>query len=70
VGPVDFELSLQGTPFPYRQLDTTAALALKGYPWAVRAGWRTLLLNDAGLVDGEVHQDLFNGPYIGLGLFF
>jgi hypothetical protein len=69
-GPMDLELSVQGTPFPYRQLDTTAALAFKGYPGVVRIGWRTLVLNDAGLVDGEVHQDVFNGPYLGLGLFF
>lgn len=70
VGPLDFELRLQGTPFPYRQFDSLAALALKGYPFVVRAGWRTLLLDDAGLVDGEVHRDIFSGPYLGFGLFF
>jgi hypothetical protein len=69
-GPLDFELSLQGTPFPYRQVDTQAGLALKAYPFVARAGWRTLFLDDAGLVDGVVHQDVFNGPYAGLGLFF
>lgn len=68
--PLDLELRLQATPFPYRQLDAQAALALKGYPWVVRAGWRTLLLDDAGLVDGEVHRDVFNGPFLGFGLFF
>jgi hypothetical protein len=68
--PLDFELRLQGTPFPYRQADAQAALVLKSYPWAVRAGWRTLLLDDAGLVDGKVHREVFNGPFVGFGLFF
>lgn len=69
-GNLDFELRLQATPFPYRQVDSQAALALKLYPFALRAGWRTLLLDDAGLVDGVVHRDVFNGPFVGLGLFF
>jgi hypothetical protein len=69
-GPLDAELRAQVTPFPYRQLDMQAALALKLHPWVLRAGWRTLLLDDAGMVDGEVHRDLFNGPYVGVGLNF
>lgn len=69
-GPLDFELRLQGTPFPYRQADAQAALALKLNPWVLRAGWRTLLLDDAGLVDGEVHRDVFSGPFVGAGLIF
>ena len=68
--PLDFELRLQGTPFPYRQVDAQAALALKLNPWVLRAGWRTLLLDDAGLVDGEVHRDVFSGPFVGAGLIF
>ncbi|WP_224244912.1 hypothetical protein [Hyalangium gracile] len=66
---LDFELRLQATPFPYLQVDTQAALAVKFHPFALRAGWRTLLMDDAGLVDGEVHRDVFHGPFIGLGLF-
>jgi hypothetical protein len=69
-GPLDIELSLQGTPVPYRQVDTQAALALKAYPFVARAGWRTLVLNDAGLVDGVEHQDVLSGPFFGVGLFF
>jgi hypothetical protein len=68
--PLDLELRLQATPFPYRQLDAQAALALKSYPFVVRAGWRTLMLDDAGLVDGEVHRDVLSGPFLGAGLFF
>ncbi|WP_224362705.1 hypothetical protein [Hyalangium versicolor] len=67
---LDFEMRLQATPFPYRQVDGQAALALKYMPFAFRAGWRTLLLNDAGYVDGVEHQDIFNGPFLGMGLFF
>ncbi|HYI00046.1 hypothetical protein [Hyalangium sp.] len=69
-GSLDLELRLQGTPFPYRQMDAQAGLAVKLYPWVLRAGWRTLMLDDAGLVDGEVHKDVFHGPYLGVGLFF
>ncbi|MFL5345672.1 MAG: hypothetical protein ACJ8AT_12830 [Hyalangium sp.] len=69
-GPLNLELSLQGTPFPYRQVDTHAALALRAYPFVFRAGWRTLLLDDAGLVDGVEHQDILSGPFAGIGLFF
>jgi hypothetical protein len=71
LGPnLDFEARLQVTPFPYQQVDAQAALALKLYPFALRGGWRTLMMDDAGLVDGESHRDLFNGPFVGLGLNF
>ncbi len=68
--PLDLEARLQVTPFPYRQLDAQAGLAFKPSPFLVRAGWRMLMLDDAGLVDGVVHRDVFNGPYVGLGLVF
>lgn len=67
---LDVEARVQVTPFPYHQVDAQAALAVKLYPFALRAGWRTLFMDDAGLVDGESHQDLFSGPYLGLGLNF
>jgi hypothetical protein len=69
VPALDFESRLQLTPFPYRQIDAQAGLSYEPYPWALRAGWRALLLDDAGLVDGVVHRDFFNGPYISFGLF-
>jgi hypothetical protein len=69
VSGLDLESRVQLTPFPYRQLDTNVGLAYKPYPWVIRAGWRALVLDDAGLVDGTVHRDVFNGPYIGFGLF-
>jgi len=66
---LDFESRLQVTPFPYRQIDAQAGLSFEPYPWAIRAGWRALMLDDAGLLDGEVHRDFFNGPFISFGLF-
>jgi hypothetical protein len=69
VRKLDLESRVQITPFPYRQLDTNVGLAFKPYPWVIRAGWRALVLDDAGRVDGTVHRDVFNGPYIGFGLF-
>ncbi|MDY7230055.1 hypothetical protein [Hyalangium rubrum] len=70
VHALDFESRVQVTPLPYRQLDAQAGLAWKPYPWVLRAGWRALVLDDAGLVDGVVHRDVFNGPYFGVGVFF
>jgi hypothetical protein len=69
VPALDFESRLQLTPFPYRQVDAQLGLAYKPYPWVIRAGWRALMLDDAGRVDGVVHRDFFNGPYVGVGLF-
>jgi hypothetical protein len=69
-GPLDVELRAQATPYPYRQLDVTAGLALHLNALVVRGGWRGLFLDDAGLVDGVVHQDVLGGPYLGLGLAF
>jgi hypothetical protein len=69
VSKLDLESRVQLTPFPYRQLDAQLGLAYKPYPWAIRAGWRALVLDDAGRVDGVVHRDFFNGPYISFGLF-
>jgi hypothetical protein len=70
VGPLDVEARLQTTPFPYRQVDASAALALHLGALVVRGGYRGMVLDDAGLVDGIVHRDTFNGPYFGLGLTF
>ncbi len=55
---------------PYTQLDAQAGLGLHLGILTLRTGWRWLLLNDRGLVDGEAHQDVFAGPYAGLGLNF
>ncbi|MBJ6764604.1 hypothetical protein JGU66_27870 [Myxococcaceae bacterium JPH2] len=70
VGPVDLEARVQATPFPYRQVDASAALALHLGAVVVRGGMRGLVLDDAGEVDGVRHIDSFGGPFLGVGLAF
>ncbi|MCP3105179.1 hypothetical protein LZ198_40555 [Myxococcus sp. K15C18031901] len=71
VGPLDFEARAQVTPFPYRQVDSSAALALHLGAVVLRGGYRGLLLDDAGQSgDGIVHRDSFHGPFVGLGLTY
>lgn len=61
---------LQLTPVPYYQVDASGGLAwyVFGDLMALRGGMRMLLLNDAGKVDGVVHQDVLPGPYLSIGL--
>lgn len=68
--PLDLEARIQVVPFPHRQVDAQAGLALHLGALNLRGGWRTLYLNDAGHLDGVVHEDAFSGPYLGLGLSF
>ncbi|MCP3140010.1 hypothetical protein [Pyxidicoccus xibeiensis] len=68
--PVDVEARLQATPFPHRQVDAQAGLALHLGAFNMRGGWRGLYLNDAGHVDDVEHAEGFAGPYAGLGLTF
>lgn len=70
VGPLDVEARLEITPFPHRVVDAGAALALHLGGLVIRGGYRGLVLDDAGLVDGVVHRDVLGGPYFGLGLAF
>ncbi len=67
-GPVALEGSVMVTPYPIRQLDARAGLAVGFGPVGIRAGFRTQMLDDQGLVDGIVNQDVFMGPCLGLGL--
>jgi hypothetical protein len=69
-GPLDVEARMQVTPFPYRQVDASAALALHLGALVLRGGYRGLVLDDAGHVDGVVHRDGFHGPFFGLGLAY
>jgi hypothetical protein len=69
-GPLDFEARLQGVPFPYRQVDAQAGLALHFQALTLRAGWRGLVLDDAGYAGEERHVDALSGPYAGIGLNF
>ncbi|WP_426755646.1 hypothetical protein [Myxococcus sp. Y35] len=69
-GPLDLEARAQVTPFPYRQVDATAALALHLGAVVLRGGYRAMVLDDAGHVnwDGTANVDTFHGPFFGLGL--
>lgn len=68
--PVDLEARLNATPFPHRQVDAQAGLALHLGTFNLRGGWRALYLNDAGHLDGVEHEEGLGGPYFGLGLTF
>ena len=57
-------------PLPHLQLDGQAALAMHMGALTVRAGWRGLLLDDRGYLDGVVHRDKMGGPFAGIGLHF
>ncbi|HET9451560.1 MAG TPA: hypothetical protein VFO83_11780 [Aggregicoccus sp.] len=70
VGPLDVELRLQLAPFPHRVLDAQAGLALHLGPFALHGGWRGLVLDDAGLLDGVRHTDALGGPYVGASMSF
>lgn len=65
------EARTQVTPFPYRQLDAAGGVVWYVGGWrllALRGGMRVLMLDDAGKVDGVVHQDVLPGPYVAFGL--
>lgn len=70
LGPLDVEGKLHLVPVPHRQADLQGGLALHLGVLALRGGWRVLVLDDAGLLDGEVHRDVMGGPYLGVGLNF
>jgi hypothetical protein len=61
---------VQWVLIPHLQLDGQAGLAVHLGVLTLRAGWRALLLDERGLVDGEVHRDVLGGPFGGLGLNF
>ncbi len=67
-GPFGLEGAVHGTPYPYRELDWNAGLALTFGPLGLHGGWRRIFLDDKGLVDGIRNQDSFTGPYLGIGV--
>ncbi|MBU8899787.1 hypothetical protein KRR26_29665 [Corallococcus sp. M34] len=70
VGPLDLEARAQATPFPHRQVDGEAGLALHAGGLVLRGGVRGLFLDDAGKMDGVAHRERLFGPYLGLGFTF
>lgn len=68
LGPLGLEGAIHGTPWPYRELDWNAGLAVNLGPVGFHGGWRRIFLDDRGLVDNVIHKDAFSGPYLGIGL--
>jgi hypothetical protein len=67
-GPLAAEGSAYWTFYPYDQVDLRLGAAVGIGPLGMRLGWRFQVLSDRGLVDGNVHTDIFTGPYTGLSL--
>ncbi|MBU8900150.1 hypothetical protein KRR26_31545 [Corallococcus sp. M34] len=66
----DVEGRVQATPFPYRQVEAQAGVALHLGAFNLRGGWHGLYLDDTGLLPGIEHQDALAGPYFGMGFAF
>ncbi len=70
VDALAFEGSLWGTVYPFWQIDGRAGLVYGLGPVGFRLGFRAQMLDDRGLVDGQIHRDFFIGPYAGVGVAF
>lgn len=70
VGPLDLEVRTAVVPYPYQAIDASAGLALRLGALTVRGGWRGLVLNDQGWVDGVTNEDTLAGPQVGLAVTF
>lgn len=70
VDSLAFEASAWGTVYPFWQLDGRAGLVYGLGPVGFRVGVRAQMLDDRGLVDGQIHRDVFVGPYAGVGVVF
>lgn len=69
-GPFALEGAVTVTPVPFLQLDYRANLAVGLGAVGLRAGWRTQVLDDKGMVDGVSHRDVFMGPWAGAAMVF
>lgn len=67
VGPIGIEGHARITPLPITVVDSRLALALRGGPLAVTAGWRGIRVHGEA---GEVPDVDFSGPELGLSLAF
>lgn len=67
-GPIGLEGTVHLTPLPFTQVDWSAGATLALGPVGLRGGWRRIYLNDQGNLDGVIHEDVFSGPYVAVGL--
>ncbi|HME91348.1 MAG TPA: hypothetical protein VKE49_07980 [Myxococcaceae bacterium] len=70
IGPLQLEGAVHGTPFPYLQLDWNAGVGLDFGAIALHGGWRRIMLDDRGLVDGVINRDVFSGPFLAVSVAF
>jgi hypothetical protein len=69
VGPLALQAAVHYTPIPARILDVEAGLGLNFGGLGIKAGWRTLRLDDTRLNEnGGV--DFFNGPTVAIGAIY
>lgn len=61
---------IRASLIPHTQVEWSAGFSYAMGPLGFRAGWRRIFLDDRGIVDGVAHQDVFAGPYLGMGLAF
>jgi hypothetical protein len=64
------EASAHAVPFPYRSVEYSVGTSFALGPASVHMGWRSIYLDDAGLVDGVTHSDTSAGLYLGVGYTF
>lgn len=67
-GPFTLETGSTLVLLPYTKVDAHAALGLRLGIFEARGGLRLTFLDDQGRLDGESHQDLMVGPYLGMAL--
>lgn len=67
VGPLGFEGHFRVTPMPVTVTDAALALAFRGGPFALTAGWRGIHVYQDGVKVPEVD---FSGPEVGLAFQF
>jgi hypothetical protein len=67
VGPIGLEGHARVTPFPIPVVDARLAVALRGGPLALTAGWRGIRVYRQ---EGEVPDVDFSGPELGLSIVF
>ncbi|MGI5860607.1 MAG: hypothetical protein ACOX6T_00955 [Myxococcales bacterium] len=70
VGPLGIEGSAYYTPWPYTRVQAGLGAALGFEIFGLRLGWRTIYLDDGGVLGDEDTDDLFTGPYLSMGFLF
>ena len=70
VGPLGIEGAAHYTPWPYQRVQVGLGAALGFGAFGLRLGWKTIYLDDRGVLGDKDTDDLFTGPYLSVGLLF